>query len=254
MPGTPRESSAEHPLLRAETEQGICRVVCFTPRHDLRFSLMEVPAIAEVVALWAGQYRELASLPFIRHVQIFENRGEMMGASNPHPHCQIWAQSTIPDEVALEASNQAAYARDHGSCLLCDYLSIERERGERLVCENESFAALVPFWATWPFEVIVISKQHQNTVQDLPQESCKDLAGILRDVTQRFDRLFDAPFPYSFGLHQLAQDSWHFHAHFLPPLLRSATIRKFMVGFELLAIPQRDITAEQAAARLRNPI
>ncbi len=254
MPDTPRESASGHSLLRAETEQGICRVICFTPRHDARVSLMDVPAIAKVVETWADQYRELAALPFIEHVQIFENRGEMMGASNPHPHCQIWAQSTIPDEVAIENVNQASYAREHASCLLCDYLSLEQKTGERLVCENKGFAAVVPFWAVWPFEVLVIAKQHKNTLHDFSQDLCNDLASIMQDITQRFDKLFQSPFPYSFGLHQHQQDSWHFHAHFLPPLLRSATIRKFMVGFELLAIPQRDITAEQAAARLRDPI
>jgi len=252
---TPQRSFTQHPLLCAETEPGICRVVCFSPRHDLRFSLMDLPSIAKVVSVWRDQYRELAALPCIRHVQIFENRGEMMGASNPHPHCQIWAQSTVPDEVALESARQAEYARDHASCLLCDYLSIELKAQERVICENQGFVALVPFWAVWPFEVMILSRNHRQTIGDfsgeLPGDSPEAFGDILQQVTTRFDRLFDAPFPYSFGLHQLAEETWHFHAHFLPPLLRSATIRKFLVGFELLAMPQRDITPEQAAIMIR---
>jgi UDPglucose--hexose-1-phosphate uridylyltransferase len=242
-------------LLRAETEQGICRVVCFSPRHDLTIARMDVAALTTVVDAWRDQYQALGDLPFINHVQIFENRGEMMGASNPHPHCQIWATSTIPDEITIETSNQLAYRREHGSCLLCDYLSTERT-SERLVCENESFAAVVPFWAVWPFEVMVIAKRHITGMDEMDSVERSGLAGILRDVAIRYDNLFEAPFPYSLGLHQRptdsgAHDSWHFHAHFYPPLLRSATIRKFMVGFELMATPQRDLTAEQAAARLR---
>jgi UDPglucose--hexose-1-phosphate uridylyltransferase len=247
--------SVDNGLIRAEAEQGICRVLCFSPRHDLTMARMEPAEVAGVVDAWCDQYRELGALPSINHVQIFENRGEMVGASNPHPHCQIWATSTIPDEVAIETANQNAHQREHGSCMLCDYLSLERQ-SERVVCENESFAALVPFWAVWPFEVMVIAKRHVTGLDELQTAERMGLADILRQVAIRYDNLFETPFPYSMGLHQRPTDSqphssWHFHAHFYPPLLRSATVRKFMVGFELLAIPQRDLTAEQAAARLR---
>ncbi len=216
---------------------------------------METADVTRVVDAWCDQYRELGALPSINHVQIFENRGEMVGASNPHPHCQIWATCTVPDEVAIETANQAAYQREHQSCMLCDYLSLERQ-SERMVCENESFAALVPFWAVWPFEVMVIAKRHVTGLDELQAEERAALGDILRQVAIRYDNLFETPFPYSMGLHQRPTDSrphssWHFHAHFYPPLLRSATVRKFMVGFELLAIPQRDLTAEQAAAQLR---
>jgi UDPglucose--hexose-1-phosphate uridylyltransferase len=255
--------SPTHGLIRAEAETGLCRVVCFSPRHDLTLARMEVPSIAAVVDTWCDQYRELGELPWIGHVQIFENRGEMMGASNPHPHCQIWATSTVPDEVAIESANQVAYLRERGSCLLCDYLTLElrsEQNSERLVCENEAFAALVPFWAVWPFEVIVIARRHVTGVDEFDVHERLALADILSQITIRYDNLFEIAFPYSMGLHQRpthrfadpnAHPEWHFHAHFYPPLLRSATVRKFMVGFELLAIPQRDLTAEQAAARLR---
>jgi UDPglucose--hexose-1-phosphate uridylyltransferase len=246
-------------FIRSETERGVCRVVCFSPRHDLTMARMEPVDVAGVVDAWCDQYQELGALPSINHVQIFENRGEMVGASNPHPHCQIWATSTVPDEVAIETTNQAAHQLEHGSCLLCDYVSLEKQ-SERIVCENDSFAALVPFWAVWPFEVMVIAKRHVTGLDELQGAERVGLADILRQVAIRYDNLFETPFPCSMGLHQRPTDgpadapphpSWHFHAHFYPPLLRSATVRKFMVGFELLAIPQRDLTAEQAAARLR---
>lgn len=245
----------EEGLLRAETERGVCRVVCFSPRHDLTIAQMDVADVEGVVEAWCDQYQSLGALPFINHVQIFENRGAMMGASNPHPHCQIWATSTIPDEVAIETLNQVAYHDKHGSCLLCDYL-LQEQSSERLVCENESFAAVVPFWAVWPFEMMVIAKRHVGGLDEFDATERGALAAILREVAIRYDNLFETPFPNSFGLHQRPTDSqphpsWHFHAHFYPPLLRSATVRKFMVGFELLAIPQRDFTAEHAAARLR---
>jgi UDPglucose--hexose-1-phosphate uridylyltransferase len=208
------------------------------------------------VDVWIAQNTELARLPNIRHVQIFENRGEMMGASNPHPHCQIWASSSIPGESAAEQREQTAWRASRGSCLLCDYLALEQKSGERLVCQNESFAALVPFWAVWPFEAMVISRRHLAGIDELDERERHDLADILKRITTRYDNVFEAPFPYSMGLHQRPSDGaahpeWHFHAHFFPPLLRSATIRKFMVGFELLGLPQRDLTAESAAERLR---
>ena len=253
------KGSDDHGLIRAETEPGVCRVVCFSPRHDLTLSRMDVPSVAAVVDTWCDQYRALGELPSIGHVQIFENCGEMMGASNPHPHCQIWATASVPDEVAIEAANQLAYQHGRGNCLLCDYLSLEKH-SERLICENEAFAAVAPFWAVWPFEVIAIPKRHLTGLDQFDARDRLALADILSQITIRYDNLFETPFPYSMGLHQRpthgftdsnAHPEWHFHAHFYPPLLRSATVRKFMVGFELLASPQRDLTAEQAATRLR---
>lgn len=243
-------------LLVAAPEGGICRVMCFSPRHDLSIPSMELHALREVVETWCTESTALRSLPFVRYVQIFENRGALMGASNPHPHCQIWAVEHIPNELLKEDRNQREHRDSHGTCLLCDYLGAERS-GERMVCENQSFLALVPFWALWPFEIMVLPKRHCDRMDQTTAFEREHLGAILRDVTGRFDRLFQAPFPYSMGFHERPEegsaptDAWHFHAHFYPPLLRSATVRKFMVGFELLAGAQRDITPEMAALRMR---
>jgi len=243
-------------LLVAEGESGICRVMCFSPRHDLTLSSMEVSEIEEVVRTWTAQFQELGAMPSIQHVQIFENRGEMMGASNPHPHCQIWATSSIPQAPARELEAQRSYHQQHGSCLLCDYLTIERQTQDRIVLENESFVAVVPFWAVWPFEVLLCSKGHAPDFLALKREEILQLSAMLKRIVSTYDRVFEIPFPYSMGFHQAPTDNaehpeWHFHAHFYPPLLRSATIRKFMVGFEMLGTPQRDITPEIAAEKLR---
>jgi UDPglucose--hexose-1-phosphate uridylyltransferase len=256
LPGTPAEGSNRAGLLIAEGEPGICRVACFSPRHDLTVSRMTAPDLELVVDTWTAQYAALGRMPLIRYVQIFENRGEMMGASNPHPHCQIWASSSIPTEAAAEQRAQADYRASRGTCLLCDYLALERECGERLVCENQSFTALAPFWAVWPFETMIVGKRHLSGMDEFDGNERRGLADILKRITTRYDNLFGVPFPYTMGFHQRPTDGeahpeWHFHAHFYPPLLRSATIRKFMVGFEMLGMPQRDITAENAAARLR---
>ncbi len=255
-PDTPAGKTSEDGLLVAEAEPGICRVVCFSPRHDLTLARMPQPAVRRVVDLWISQWRDLAASPSIGYVQIFENRGEMMGCSNPHPHGQIWASRSLPNEVAKEQASQQAFLRAEGRCLLCDYLTLERTRGERVVCGNASFTALVPFWAVWPFETMLIANRHLTGMDELDEAERGDLAEILGRITRRYDNLFAAPFPYSFGFHQRPTDGdahaeWHFHGHFLPPLLRSATVRKFMVGYELLATPQRDITPESAAVRLR---
>jgi UDPglucose--hexose-1-phosphate uridylyltransferase len=255
-PDTPAGEWAEGGLLVAETEPGVCRVVCFSPRHDLTMAKMSAAELGNVVDTWIAQYEELGKLPFINYVSIFENRGEMMGCSNPHPHCQIWSNRTLPNEAAKEQASQLAYAKEKGSCLLCDYLALELESGSRTVCENESFAVLVPFWAIWPFETMVVAKRHWTGMDQLDDAGRNGLADILGRITRRYDNLFATPFPYSLGFHQRPTDGaphpeWHLHAHFLPPLLRSATIRKFMVGYELLGTPQRDITPEAAAARLR---
>jgi len=243
-------------LLVGRSERGICRVLCFSPRHDLTLARMSSEAAREVVDCWASETASLGAIPWINHVQIFENRGALMGASNPHPHCQIWATATVPTEPSKELDSFSRYREGHQSCLLCDYLRLEAERRERIVCENQSFAVLVPYWAVWPFETLLISKQH---VQDLVQLSATqraDLAEILQQTICRYDNLFETPFPYSMGFHQhpmggVPHDEWHLHAHYYPPLLRSATVQKFMVGFELLGTPQRDLTPETAAERLR---
>ena len=254
--GTPEASLNQGGLLIAEAERGICRVVCFSPDHSLTISQMAVGDLTAVVATWVSQYEELCGLRFISYVQIFENRGAMMGASNPHPHCQIWATERLPNEVGKEQLAQTEYLNTHRSCLLCDYLKIETAARERLICENPSFVALVPFWAVWPFEILVAPKTHMAALDELSGQQQQDLADILKRVTTRSDNLFATLFPYTMGFHPRPagtrpRPEWHLHAHFLPPLLRSATIRKFMVGFELLGMPQRDITPEAAAARLR---
>lgn len=244
-------------LLRAVSERGTSRVVCFSPRHDLTLADMDVSDLTRVVEVWIAQYEELGALPEIGYVQIFENRGAMMGASNPHPHGQIWATEHLPLNVEREQTAQAEYHAAHGRTLLADYLALELEDGARIVVANDHFVALVPFWAVWPFETMVISRRAVEALSDLSAEEQTGLADILRRLTRRYNNLFQVSFPYSMGFHQRPTDrrdhpEWHLHAHFLPPLLRSATVRKFMVGFELLAEPQRDITPESAAERLRS--
>lgn len=250
------DEGLEDGLLLARGESGICRVACFSPRHDLTLARMEPSAIGEIVDVWAEQYAELGSLENIRHVQIFENRGAMMGASNPHPHCQIWATSSLPNIVDRELNSFVFHRQTKNRCLLCDYVAQEDKARERLVEENEHFTTLVPFWAVWPFETMVISRRHVGSLAELSGAERDALAVMLQELTARYDHLFNAPFPYSMGFHQAPTDGsahpeWHLHAHFYPPLLRSATVRKFMVGFEMLGTPQRDLTAEQAAERLR---
>jgi UDPglucose--hexose-1-phosphate uridylyltransferase len=252
-----RQDDSRRGLLRSESEAGTCKVMCFSPRHDLTLARMTVPEITSVVDIWAEQYAEIGSLPYIDYVQIFENRGEIMGCSNPHPHGQIWANQTIPNEPRKEQESQKAYLDGTHACLLCDYLQLETQAGIRMVIENAHFAALVPFWAVWPFEVLLLSKLHIGHMGSLDPAMRSALADIFKQLTMRYDNLFEISFPYSMGFHQSPTDSqahpeWHLHAHFYPPLLRSATVRKFMVGYEMLAGPQRDITPETAAATLRN--
>jgi UDPglucose--hexose-1-phosphate uridylyltransferase len=244
-------------LLVARAESGRARVICFSPRHDLTLPDMALPDVRRVVDLWAEQYLELGSDPTIGHVQIFENKGEAMGASNPHPHGQIWAQRSLPLHAARELERQAAHHDRHGRTLLGDYLALETARGERVVVANDHFVALVPFWAVWPFETMVVSRRPVPHVAALDDAERDALADVVGRLTRRYDRLFDVSFPYSAGLHQAPTDGtphpeWHLHLHFYPPLLRSATVRKFLVGYEMLGEPQRDLTAETAAARLRD--
>jgi len=243
-------------LLRAIPERGICRVICFSPRHDLMLPHMNLPDIARVVDVWIEQTQELGSLDFVNYVQIFENKGEMMGASNPHPHCQVWATEHIPTEPAKELRAQNEYFQKNSSCLLCDYLAIELAQAERIIAQNDHFVVVVPFWAVWPFETMLLARRHMGALTEMTDAERDALADIVKRVTTRYDNLFRVSFPYSMGFHQSPTDgaqhlAHHLHAHYYPPLLRSATVRKFMVGYEMLAEPQRDITPEIAAARLR---
>ena len=257
LSNTPASEVNEHDLIMCNSEAGICRVLCFSPRHDLTISRMEAENLTGVADTWAEEHQQLSELSFINYVQIFENRGSMMGASNPHPHCQIWASASVPNEPGKEEQAQRGYYQVRRSCLLCDYLALERERGVRIVCENQRFTVLVPFWAVWPFETMLLPRRHLGALPELILEERSALADILKRLTTRYDNLFRVPFPYAMGFHQTPTDKgahpeWHLHAHFYPPLLRSPTIRKFMVGYEMLGTPQRDITAERAAEWLRN--
>ena len=246
----------EKGLLIARSEAGRCRVVCFSPRHDLTLARMTVVELRRVVDTWGDEFSELGSAPGIRSVQIFENRGAMMGCSNPHPHGQIWANGSLPNELAKELQSFGEYHQRHASTLLEDYLELELEQKERLVLTNDHFVLLVPFWAVWPFETLLISRRPVTAMDNLTHEERTGLAEILRQTTIRYDNLFQTSFPYPMGFHQRPTDGdahveFHLHAHFYPPLLRSATVRKFMLGYEMLAMPQRDITPEAAAKLLR---
>jgi UDPglucose--hexose-1-phosphate uridylyltransferase len=253
----PEETLDDEELFKAKSEKGISRVICFSPRHDLTIPEMEINAIKKVVDLWQKEYAELGDKDFINHVQIFENKGAIMGCSNPHPHGQIWAQSSLPVEVQKECNRQEAYLKKHGSPLLVDYLTKELEKKERIVIENESFVTLVPYWATWPFETMILPKRAVQKITQLTEKEKTDFADIYKKITTKYDNMFNVSFPYSAGIHQAPTDGqdhpeWQMHMHFYPPLLRSATVKKFMVGYEMLANAQRDITAEQSAQRLKD--
>ncbi len=250
------EGELNEGLFQAKAERGISRVICFSPNHSLTVPEMEVDDIKKVVDLWQEQYVLLGKKYFINHVQIFENKGSIMGCSNPHPHGQIWAQSSIPDEVNKECNSQLEYYNKHGKALLVDYLDSEIIKQERIVVENNSFVALVPFWALWPFETMILPKRNIQNINQLTEQEKLDFADIYKKLTIKYDNLFEVSFPYSAGLHQAPTDGydhpeWQLHMHFYPPLLRSASIKKFMVGYEMMANAQRDITAEQSAARLK---
>ncbi len=256
LPDGGLRNATDDPLFRAEAESGVCRVICYNPRHDLSMSLMTPEQVLPVVAVWQDEYATLGARPDIGYVQIFENRGLLMGCSNPHPHGQIWATRSVPDIPAQEDRCQTDWLLHQGECLLCAYLRRELENGERIVLQNASFAALVPFWAVWPFETMVLPKRHTVSLADMTSDEQADLASLLVGLTVRYDNLFQTAFPYSMGIHQapttgVEADHWHWHMHFFPPLLRSSTVKKFMVGYEMLAMPQRDLTPESAAARLR---
>jgi UTP-hexose-1-phosphate uridylyltransferase (EC 2.7.7.10)/UDP-glucose-hexose-1-phosphate uridylyltransferase (EC 2.7.7.12) len=253
---TPEGEFSDRDLFRAESESGICKVICFSPNHSLTVPEMKVENIRKVVDLWCEEYKELGDREDIGYVQIFENKGSIMGCSNPHPHGQIWASKLIPLETSKESENQKAYYEKHGRTMLSDYLKIELDKKERILVENNSFVTLVPFWAVWPFETMIISKRAVSNLLELTDEEKTDLADVYKKLTIMYDNLFEVSFAYSAGLHQAPTDGekhpeWHLHMHFYPPLLRSASVKKFMVGYEMLGTPQRDITAEGAAKRLR---
>ncbi|NNU81470.1 UDP-glucose--hexose-1-phosphate uridylyltransferase [Halovulum dunhuangense] len=247
--------ASDDPLFRAETVRGAARVICFSERHDLTLPELPVQAIRGIVDLWAAQIEQLGRTH--SWVAVFENKGALMGCSNPHPHGQIWATGFLPDEVRREDAAQAAYLARHGTPLLLDYAGREAADGSRVVVANDHWLAVVPYWAVWPFETLVLPRRHVLRLPDLAPPERDALADILKRLCTRYDNLFGIEFPYTMGWHGApmtpgAQDHWQLHAHFYPPLLRSATVRKFMVGFEMLAEAQRDLTAETAAARLRD--
>ena len=253
---TPEGEFSDGELFKAQSESGICKVICYSPNHSLTVPEMKVENIRKVVDLWCKEYKELGEKEEIGYVQIFENKGAIMGCSNPHPHGQIWASKLIPLEPSKESENQLAYYKKHSRTMLSDYLQSELEKKERILVENNSFVALVPFWAVWPFESMIISKRAVSNLLELTDEERTDLADIYKKLTIMYDNLFEVSFAYSAGLHQAPTDGeehpeWHLHMHFYPPLLRSASVKKFMVGYEMLGTPQRDITAEGAAKRLR---
>jgi UDPglucose--hexose-1-phosphate uridylyltransferase len=244
-------------LFKINPERGINRVICFSPKHNVTLAEMQIPEIENVIKVWKEQYLELGAIDYINHVQIFENKGSVMGCSNPHPHGQIWAQSSLPTQVKKTQDNLLKYYQKTGKSLLKDYVDNELQKKERIIAENEHFVLLVPFWATWPYETMIISKRHFSNIAEITEEEIKSYAEMIHIITVKYDNLFKTSFPYSAGIHQaptdgLSHDEWHFHMHFYPPLLRSATVKKFMVGYELLAEAQRDLTAEQSAEILRN--
>ena len=251
---TPEMAEVPDDLLRVEPTRGECRVICFSPRHDLTLAEMAVPDIRKVVDVWATQTKELGER--YRWVQVFENKGAAMGCSNPHPHGQIWASNFVPNEITVEEREQKNYREKKGSVLLLDYANRELTTQKRVVVSNTHWVAVVPFWAVWPYEILLLPSRQVQRLPELTNEERASLANILQALLIRYDNLFETSFPYSMGWHAAPNDGnqphWQLHAHFYPPLLRSATVKKFMVGYEMLAEAQRDLTAEQAAQRLRN--
>ncbi len=244
-------------LLKGKSERGICKVVCFSSDHSLTLPLMAVEDIQDVIFLWKKEYQELGKLSYINHVQIFENKGDVMGCSNPHPHGQIWAQESIPEEVLKKTHQFSDFWKDNNKSLLQEYLEKELELNERIILENEHFVALIPYWAIWPYETMILPKKHFKNISELNNDEIQSFAAIVKKLTTKYDNLFNTSFPYSAGIHQAPTDGqehpeWHFHMSFYPPLLRSSTIKKFMVGYEMFADPQRDITAELAAITLKS--
>jgi UDPglucose--hexose-1-phosphate uridylyltransferase len=256
MPDIPGGEFQDSEIFNAESEKGLCKVICFSPRHNLTLPEMNTASIKEVVDVWQREYIEIGKLDYINHVQIFENKGSIMGCSNPHPHGQIWAQKSIPAEPYKECIHQKKFFDTYKRSLLSVYLEKEMETGQRIITDNNSFAVIAPFWGVWPYETMIISKRHFQNISMMSEEEKLSFADILKKLTIIYDNLFEISFPYSAGIHQSPTDGedhpeWHFHMHFYPPLLRSATVKKFMVGYEMLGNPQRDITPEISANQLR---
>ncbi|WP_136481985.1 UDP-glucose--hexose-1-phosphate uridylyltransferase [Cognatitamlana onchidii] len=244
-------------LLIAESEKGICKVVCFSPNHSESLADMTPTAIQKVVFAWQREYRELGNKDFVNYVQIFENKGSVMGCSNPHPHGQIWSQSTLPNEVEKKHVQQLKYYRENNKSILGDYLFQELEKNERIIFQNDAFVVLVPFWAVWPFETMIVPKKHQSNILEMNEEEVFFYAEAISVLTKVYDKIFNTSFPYSSGIHQAPTNNednshWHWHMSFYPPLLRSASVKKFMVGYEMFGTPQRDITAEQAVKIIKS--
>lgn len=256
LPDTPEEKQSLDNLLVMESQRGICKVMAFSPDHSLTLAEMSSADIEKVIEIWQQEFLELSSIDFIKYIQIFENKGGIMGCSNPHPHGQIWAVSELPNEIAKETANQLAYFNSRGKSMLAEYLRKELELDERIIAANDSFVALVPFWATWPYEAMIISRRHITDISFFTKQEKKSLAELMQILLIKYDNLFKTSFPYSAGMHQRPVNDgvhaeWHWHMHFYPPLLRSATVKKFMVGYEMLANAQRDITPEDAARQLK---
>ncbi len=247
----------EDGLFKAQSEQGICKVICFSPDHSKSLADMDAKDIEKVIFAWQKEYKTLSENELINYVQIFENKGAVMGCSNPHPHGQIWSQTTLPNEVDKKNTQQLEYYNKNKSSLLGDYLKQELEKNERIIFENDAFVVLIPFWAIWPFEAMIVPKAHKKNILELKGNESYLFAEAISVLTKAYDKLFNTSFPYSSGIHQAptngdANNHWHWHMSFYPPLLRSATVKKFMVGYEMFGSPQRDITAEIAAKMIRD--
>jgi UDPglucose--hexose-1-phosphate uridylyltransferase len=256
VPDVPSGEISEEGLLLAKSERGLCRVICFSPNHNLTVAEMSADAVRKVVDLWIEEYKTLQKDAAINYIQIFENKGAVMGCSNPHPHGQIWSQESLPVEPEKKQRRQQAYFESKGKTLLSDYVALELKKQERVVFENEHFVVVVPFWATWPFETMIVPKKAMARITDMNEAERDAFSDAYRRIACRYDNLFETSFPYSAGIHQAPSDekdhpAWHWHMVFYPPLLRSATVKKFMVGYEMLANPQRDVTPEFSAAKLK---
>jgi len=246
-------------LLQAQSEQGICKVICFSPDHSKSLAEMTVSDIQQVVFAWQKENKELGAIDNIHYVQIFENKGAVMGCSNPHPHGQIWSQSTLPNEVDKKDKHQLGYFNKNNSSLLGDYLAQELKLQERIIFENDAFVVLIPFWAVWPFEAMIVPKKWQPNISSMDEKEALLFSEAISVLTKAYDKLFNVSFPYSSGIHQSPTNEeenkhWHWHMSFYPPLLRSATVKKFMVGYEMFGSPQRDITPEVASKLLKEKV
>lgn len=257
LQGESSSFAMEERLFKVKSETGICKVICFSPDHSKSLAQMSIEAIEKVIQVWQKEYKELGALEDINYVQIFENKGAVMGCSNPHPHGQIWSQLNLPNEILKKDTHQQLYFSEHGTSLLEDYTVQELEKKERIIFQNQHFIVVVPFWAVWPFETMIIPKKKQASIIEMNAKERIAYAESISVLTKAYDQLFNCSFPYSSGIHQAPtngkpNDYWHWHMSFYPPLLRSATVKKFMVGYEMFGMPQRDITAESAAKMLRS--